>query len=230
MSLFINSNRPVMGTNNDNISYRRLSMESKLPTTSADGGNGLQRSRSVRASFRLLGARWKAPTVITQPAAEQTAGEVIRINTTSTTSSFTKRFDKQLPHKYKRDHFLKAKHKKLKSNSGRAALTNENWFPTAMPENVPPKAAAILEIPVNVDREQFNRNTSQFLMNGVQFKFLKRSVSLNSDVAVVKDAQKPRTATIRRGSVWANSTLSKDLRMMYLYVVKVGNSNSEIVN
>lgn len=192
-----------MGTNNDNNSYRRLSMESKSPTT-ANGGNGLQRSRSVRASFRLLGARWKAPSAAV--TTERTAGEVVRINTTSNT--FTKRYDKQLPNKYKSDHFLKAKQKKLKSNVGRATLTNENWLPTAMPENVPPKAAAILEIPVNVDREQFNRNTSQFLMNGVQFKFLKRSVSLNNDV--VKDTDKPRTATIRRGSVWANSTLSKD--------------------
>lgn len=203
-----------MGTNNDNISYRRLSMESKLSTT-ANGGNGLQRSRSVRASFRLLGARWKAPAapVIAQPQpiAERTSGEVVRINTTSNTAIFTKRFDKQLPNKYKSAHFLKAKQKKLKSNSGRATVTKENWLPTAMPENVPPKAAAILEIPVNLDREQFNNNTSQFLMNGVQFKFLKRSVSLNSDVAVLKDAEKPRTATIRRGSVWANSTLSKDL-------------------
>lgn len=203
-----------MGTNNDNISYRRLSMESKSPTTAKLGGNGLQRSRSVRASFRLLGARWKAPTAPVipqpQPTAERTAGEVVRINTASNTASFTKRYDKQLPNKYKSDHFLKAKHKKLKSNSGRATLAKENWLPTAMPENVPPKAAAILEIPVNVDREQFNRNTSQFLMNGVQFKFLKRSVSLTNDVAVDKDAEKPRTATIRRGSVWANSTLSKD--------------------
>lgn len=201
-----------MDTNADNISYRRLSMESKSPTT-ANGGIGLQRSRSVRASFRLLGARWKAPpaSVIKQPTVERTAGEVVRINTTANTATFTKRFDKQLPNKYKSDHFLKTKKKKLKSNYGRATLIEENWLPSAMPENVPPKAAAILEIPVNVDREQFNRNTSQFLMNGVQFKFLKRSVSLTNDVAVVKDAEKPRTATIRRGSVWANSTLSKDL-------------------
>lgn len=208
-----------MDTNNDKISYRRLSMESQSSTT-ANGGNGLQRSRSVRASFRLLGARWKAPTapVITQAqTAERRAGEVVRINTTSNTATFTKRFDKQLPNKYKSDHFLKAKQKKLKSNSGRTTVTKENWLPTAMPENVPPKAAAILEIPVNLDREQFNRNTSQFLMNGVQFKFLKRSVSLTNDVAVVKDVEKPRTATIRRGSVWANSTLSKDLKKMYSY-------------
>lgn len=125
-----------------------------------------------------------------------------------------------------------------------------------VPANVPSKAAAILEIPVNA--EQFNRNTSAWFRSaggadnarfgsgggghkvkhvdgsvganaGIKlnvgsaettasnstalstghFKLLKRSVSLNEEAAKSTLTGKPRTATIRRGSVWANSTLSK---------------------
>lgn len=111
----------------------------------------------------------------------------------------------------------------------------ENWPMDAVPAHVPSKAAAILEIPVNA--EQFQRTTRAWLLGGGKsvenaettnqsiaptsssaatggglsghFKLLKRSVSLNEEAAKAQGSGKPRTATIRRGSVWANSTLSK---------------------
>lgn len=209
----------------DKISYRRLSGE--YPSSggrASSNGIGLQRTRSVRASFRLLGSRWRAaqsqheePIITTPPEIIKNElappGEIVLINC-------NKKFEKQYPNKLKSEHFLKAKQKKLKSSqsTGRIVTTKENWHPMAMPEYVPPKAAAILQIPTTLNSEQFNRNTQAFLLNGSQFRFLKRSVSLNTDcnTNTIKSFQKnsnakdstQRTATIRRGSVWANSTIS----------------------
>lgn len=98
--------------------------------------------------------------------------------------------------------------------------------------NVPSKAAAILQIPMSA--EQFNRDTSAWFMSnrlttvnpipsgsaevttgfGGQLRFLKRSVSLSQES---QEKEKPRTATIRRGSVWANSTLSN----FFLFILRI---------
>ncbi|KAG4075868.1 hypothetical protein HA402_003694 [Bradysia odoriphaga] len=65
---------------------------------------------------------------------------------------------------------------------------------------IKPKTEIKLELPI--DKDLFNRRTSMLLMNS-NFKILKRSMSLKS-CDDGKDVQ--RTATIRKGSVWANST------------------------
>lgn len=66
-----------------------------------------------------------------------------------------------------------------------------------------PKVEIKLELPI--DKDLFNQRTSKFLMNS---KILKHTMSLkksrNEDGKGVQ-----RTATIRKGSVWANSTSSK---------------------
>lgn len=340
--------QPVMDTINnivDKQCYRRLSAELNSPcappsasesasasslgptstsTTStasaaASASVGLQRSRSVRASFRLLGARWKSatpqlqtqqspappPPPSHQPQQQQPISQLDaaaaalsspyrqRANTTTTvlsvippperqasarcaqlaastgdlryrhpidaqyvplchadydepvnchqqqqppTPSAKQRFERQFL-QYKGDHFGRTKKKKQLKRSGTiGGLRNakENWLPPMdqVPANVPSKAAAILEIPVNA--EQFNRTTSAWLLAGGSssansatasvasapsglgghFKLLKRSVSLNEEANKSSGGGiggKPRTATIRRGSVWANSTLSKNL-------------------
>lgn len=232
--------------------YRRLSGDVE---TSPSGTEvlGLQRTRSVRASFRRLGARWKTPsTTATKTSAPKTScveplvpkdsvnsiqlqhkqlNEVIdkQLTPGPLGGKSKSRFDKPHLSYYKHDNFGRTKKvKQLKriGSSGGLRGSKENWWPTEMPANVPSKAAAILEIPVNA--AQFNRDTSAWLMNnhttsttslvpselygnGGQFRFLKRSVSLNEEARKKAEATegKPRTATIRRGSVWANSTLSK---------------------
>lgn len=250
--------------------YRRLSAELSTSPSGRAEEPCLQRTRSVRASFRRLGARWKTPSSaasktsvnVTGTPARQSAPDshdstgqpqianVVDVTRTpgplgSTSSQSTSRFDKHHQYaQYKNDLFARTKKTKhLKRTGGLRGDTKENWWPTDMPVNVPSKAAAILEIPVNA--EQFNRNTSAWLMSGRtpssastaaaaatsgstssrsaevekpsssgfgvangQFRFLKRSVSLNEEARKKAEA-KPRTATIRRGSVWANSTLSK---------------------
>lgn len=73
-----------------------------------------------------------------------------------------------------------------------------------------------LELPI--DKDLFNQRTSTFLMNA-NLKLLKRSMSLkNYGTDDGKGVQ--RTATIRKGSVWANSTSSKSLLFVYYFVIK----------
>lgn len=249
-------------TSIDNVCYRRLSADAISTPSAAPSlaAAGFQRTRSIRASFRLLGSRWKAPSAATAHKSDSTdavalSGEVVAIQTSVPSASATSSF-KKVQNKYKSDRFHKTKQKKLRGirNNATSKLAKENWQPTAMPEYIPAKAAAILEIPI--DREQFNRKTSQFLMmgeptktatvapppplTGLQFRFLKRSVSLNNEAAQKKEtaaAKPPRTATIRRGSVWANSTLSKEWLEVFFFTALFyfneklleDNFNSEVV-
>lgn len=248
-------------------SYRRLSVDNAPDSPSETEVLGLHRTRSVRASFRRLGARWKTPAPKT-PAPKAPAPKTPASSTTvlkpdgligdnkdhlnsinqqiptDSTESVDKvltsarlveapskpRFDKHYLSHYKNDFFgrtKKAKHLKRVGASGLGGLriaSKDNFWPIDMPTNVPTKAAAILEIPMSA--EQFNRDTSAWFMRnstttvnpipsgpaevngfGGQFRFLKRSISLSQE-AKRQEEDKPRTATIRRGSVWANSTLS----------------------
>lgn len=191
-----------MDSDSGKISYRRLS-----------GSNpGLRRSRSVRASFRLLGTRWKPPLKKSDQSPPTESSDFV--------------FEQQ---KQQQQHQHIEHSENLKNNFKRF-FHKENQLPpkqithiTDMPQNVAPKAAAILEIPVNCD--QFNRSTSAFLLSSEHFKILKRSISLKDEDCGTRMLESklclppvttkqpppipPRTATIRRSSVWANSTLSK---------------------
>lgn len=70
------------------------------------------------------------------------------------------------------------------------------------------KSKMEIKLTLPIDKDLFNQRTSMFLMNS-NFKLLKRSMSLkNYGSASEKVIQ--RTATIRKGSVWANSTSSKN--------------------
>ncbi len=81
---------------------------------------------------------------------------------------------------------------------------------------IKPKTEIKLELPM--DKDLFNQRTSMFLMNS-NFKLLKRSISLKnygSDDGMGVQ----RTATIRKGSVWANSTSSKIIVFSFIIFLK----------
>lgn len=315
LSAELNSTSATPSSSSGPTSAAAVTTTAPATTAASAASAGLQRSRSVRASFRLLGARWKSatPQLQTQrppqpqpqshqhqPAAQLDATAALsspyrqRANTTTTTTttvlsvipapeqqesrcvqqaastgdlrvvslcrpdyvehghtddqppaapaSAKQRFERQFM-QYNRDHFGRTKKKKQLKRSGTiGGLRNakENWLPRMddVPANVPSKAAAILEIPVNA--EQFNRTTSAWLLAGGSssatatppsglsghFKLLKRSVSLNDEANKSTGiGGKPRTATIRRGSVWANSTLSKHLCVGLRTVCKAAHMN-----
>lgn len=72
---------------------------------------------------------------------------------------------------------------------------------------------AEIKLTLPMDKELFNQRTSMFLMNS-NLKLLKRSMSLKNYGADNDKGMVQRTATIRKGSVWANSTSSKINRFL----------------
>lgn len=193
-----------MNCENEKYMHRRLS-----------GSNSeLRRTRSVRASFRLLGSRWK-------PNRNNSCSN----NTDSTLSVTTSNKDYQHVDAIKK--FSEKVKNHLNDNNNNAAgkiKTNRKLFQAFSKENViirsdmtdtlflPPKTtAAILQIPGT--GEDFNRNTCKFLLSSPNLRILKRSESMKSTAA----AAGPKTATIRRGSVWANSTSSNFFFFLFLF-------------
>lgn len=87
-------------------------------------------------------------------------------------------------------------------------LTNTDDF-------IKPKSEIKLELPMNNDL--FNQRTSMFLMNS-NLNLLKRSKSLKN-YGHNDEKRVQRTATIRKGSVWANSTSSKIICFSFYYFV-----------
>lgn len=79
--------------------------------------------------------------------------------------------------------------------------------------NIKSKAEIKLKLPI--DKELFNQRTSVFLMNS-NLKLLKRSMSVKN-YGTDDDKGVQRTATIRKGSVWANSTSSKIIVSHFFY-------------
>lgn len=79
---------------------------------------------------------------------------------------------------------------------------------------IKPKSEIKLELPI--DNDLFNQRTSMFLMNS-NLKLLKRSMSLKNYGH--DDGKGQRTATIRKGSVWANSTSSKIFIHYILFII-----------
>lgn len=89
---------------------------------------------------------------------------------------------------------------------------------------IKPKSDIKLELPM--DNDLFNQRTSMFLMNS-NLKLLKRSMSLkNYGIDDEKGVQ--RTATIRKGSVWANSTSSKKF-LILLFCLIFGSKRANCV-
>lgn len=154
---------------------------------------GLHRSRSVRASFRLLGTRWKPPDKNSEQQA--VVGAV---------KKETKDF---LIEHLKSENIKKVKKINLKENM-------EDL--TKVPLNVAPKAAALLQIPIVADYSNNNNIKSDFSANNKKLFEIKTRI-LNRSISLKESNQEPKTATIRRGSVWANSTSSK----IFLLIGKV---------
>lgn len=82
---------------------------------------------------------------------------------------------------------------------------------------VTPKSDIKLALPM--DNELFNQRTSMFLMNS-NLKLLKRSMSLKN-YGIDDGNGVQRTATIRKGSVWANSTSSKKIVFHFILFLSV---------
>lgn len=145
---------------------------------------GLHRSRSVRASFRLLGTRWKPP--------DKNLDQQPIIGVKKETKDFLI------------EHLKSEKIKKINSKENLDDLTK-------IPLNVAPKAAALLQIPIVANysnKSEFNGNKKLF---EIKTRILNRSISLK------ESNHEPKTATIRRGSVWANSTSSKIFFLFLFY-------------
>lgn len=92
------------------------------------------------------------------------------------------------------------------SNAKLKSLLNADGFDKS-------KTDIKLELPI--DKDLFNQRTSTFLMNS-NLNLLKRSMSLKKyGTDDGKGVQ--RTATIRKGSVWANSTSSKIIVCLFIF-------------
>lgn len=147
---------------------------------------GLHRSRSVRASFRLLGTRWKPPD---KNSEQQKIIGVVKKETKD----------------FLIEHLKSENIKKVKNINSKENMDDL----TKIPLNVAPKAAALLQIPIVGDYSNNNNNKSDFVGNKKIFEMKTRI--LNRSISLKESKQEPKTATIRRGSVWANSTSSKIL-------------------
>lgn len=191
----------------ERVTYRRLSN---------GGGNsnqGLRRSNSVRASFRLLSSRWKPPNTsasknnnINNDTDNNNSSTTRTMNDKTETQNFnlkTKRdakdfiielFGRELSEnvKNKIENELRGKVGNCKKMTKDKRVFSEDCL--QIPKYVPPKAAALLHI----------------RQNGVEEKSVisSRTVDVLSDQHLFQQPQ--RLATIRKGSVWANSTSSKN--------------------
>lgn len=172
-----------MNCENEKYIHRRLS-----------GSNSeLRRTRSVRASFRLLGSRWK-------PLTNRNDGKDL-IKSSNKDLLDTKKQSEKVKNQFNENGKVKTNHKYFRAFSKEnVAVINDMPGAVLLPTNT---ASAILKIPAGIE-EDFNRNTSDFLLSADNLRVLKRSLSMKS----VPPAGQ-RTATIRRGSVWANSASSK---------------------
>lgn len=127
-----------MSNDVDQTQYRRLSGSNVSP--------GLRRSKSVRASFRILGARWK-PT--------HNKNEVLIKKDRTNKDVVLERFGKELNEtRSHAESFLKGTTKffyGLKSTTAtKENVPLKSEFYAALPANVAPKAAALLQIPMPI--------------------------------------------------------------------------------
>jgi len=211
---------------------------------------GLRRSRSVRASIRLL--RWMPPALKHSVSADPQVEQHQKHRTISPSPTrlpilhpphnlrkdlkdvkefLSEHFGSHLNRenlKNHNDHDVKVKNNlKLFNVFSKENIPYEMLLP--VPQNVAPKAAALLHIPmsgvkhaderVSVDprgNETENDDDEDNEMDdivdfcpppvAIHPRFLKRSMSLKDETILLPS----RTATIRRGSVWANTASSKE--------------------
>lgn len=166
-----------------------------------------RRTKSVRASFRALGARWKPI---------QNKAEIL-IKNDRKKDIVMERFGKELNDSFKNriqsESFLKAS-SKLFSSFAKENVPSKSQF-YDLPDNIAPKAAALLQIPlkhvqtvntVNTvnnkqihESFQIDHNVGNLIVNSQQFNDLKKS---SADIG---HEEKCRTATVRRAPYWTNS-------------------------
>lgn len=179
-------------------SFRRLSGSNQQ-------AQPFRRTRSVRASLRLIGARWKPPAKQEPPYKFSTPSKDIiaqfeRLNNNEQHSEVIVKSEQEAG-----DGNLKIRNN-LKLLQ---AFAKENVRTDSVPLNVAPKAAAILQIPTAVASQSSRlvngKEVNHLIFNGGMIPVLKRSTSLKDEEQTL-----PKTATIRRGSVWANSSSSKN--------------------
>lgn len=176
-----------MNCENEKYIHRRLS-----------GSNSeLRRTRSVRASFRLLGSRWKPLT-----NRNNDGKDLIQSTNSNKGVLDTKKPSDKVKNQLNEIGKVKTNHKYFR------AFSKENVAViSVMPGVTVPTKTASAVLKISGIEEDFNRNTCDFLLSADNLRVLKRSLSMKS----VPPAAGQRTATIRRGSVWANSASSKFL-------------------
>lgn len=189
--------------------YRRMSDTTPSPV--------LRRSKSVRASFRMLGSRWKpssnnANKFDNTPLKKEKKTDFIsdrfgREFNQNVKKAMTETVEAPPPIKNKSKFF----HAFAKENFSVKSFNND------IPTNVAPKAAALLQIPLNREvttatRERtynfhntlnLDRNACDLIANSKQFKLLKSLTQNDNNIDQDKELFKP--ATIRRAPYWTNN-------------------------
>lgn len=184
-----------------------------------------RRTKSVRASFRALGARWKPM---------HNKAEVL-IKSDRKKDIVMERFGKELNESLKSrtqqsESFLKGTSKIFGSFAKENVPSTAKFYD--LPDNVAPKAAALLQIPLQHVRNDNNKqiresfhidhNVGNLIVNSQQFNDLKKS---SADIG---HAEKCRTATVRRAPYWTNNLIYSKIQYYCLHPHTTGcysNSN-----
>lgn len=191
----------------DAPTYRRLSGSNAAPA--------LRRTKSVRASFRMLGARWKPVSHKNDVLIKKDRAKDIVLE------RFGKELNDSLKNRMQNDSFLKSSTAKLfNSFATKENVPSKSIFYDDVPVNVAPKAAALLQIPLmNQQRDQVNnkkidssfsidRRAGDLIANPRQFNDLQKCTVMDGDAGVGKN----RLATVRRAPYWTSNALySKEI-------------------
>lgn len=175
-------------------SYRRLSGSSVAP--------GLRRTKSVRASFRMLGSRWK-PT--------QNKNDVI-VKADRKKDIVFERFGKELNEDLKnRVHNDTSLKTKIFNGFSKENVASKTICYGEVPKNVAPKAAALLQIPlpnapIGTNKKlnesfRISRKMGNMIVNSQQFNDFRKSTTENGN------DETGRTATIRRSPYWTHNAI-----------------------
>lgn len=187
----------------DAPTYRRLSGSNASP--------GFRRTKSVRASFRMLGARWKPVQHKNDILIKKDRTEDIVLE------RFGKELNDSLKNRMQSESFLKSSTTKLFNSFAskeNVPAKSQSQFYDDIPVNVAPKAAALLQIPMHkhardkVDKSfHIDRKASELIANAQQFNDFRMSTNNGGNDITEKN----RLATVRRAPYWTGNALySKD--------------------
>lgn len=184
----------------DPTAYRRLSGSNASP--------GFRRTKSVRASFRMLGARWK-------PVSQKNDVLIKKDRTKDIVlERFGKELNDSLKNRMQNESFLKSSTAKLfNSFATKENIPAKSQFYDNIPMNVAPKAAALLQIPLmnqehdRVNNKKLDRSfridpqAGDLIANTQQFNDFRKCAMDEGN------GEKARLATVRRAPYWTSNVL-----------------------